>query len=395
MNDQAENQSDSFRSKIGAILFLTGIFFLNFISRVCMGPLLPAMEKDMGFSHTEAGFLFLMLSIGYFITMTTSGFISSKLNHDRIISISAFGVGAALLLISQGRSLASLQIALFILGLGAGLYLPSAVPTITSLVKPQNWGKAVAIHEMAPNLGLILSPVLAEIALYRASWQTLMIILGVLSLAVGPVYLIYGRGGDFKGQAPRPGVIASIVKERNFWIMMILFGLGVGGSLGIYHMLSLYMVNDAGLTRNTANSILAASRIIGLFIAFVSGWASDRFGVKPAIRTILILSGVATILLGAFSGLGLIIMVFFQAALSASFFPAGFAAISSVGRPEERNLVVALTIPMAFLLGSGALPYFIGFMGETFTFHLGISISGVIILMGAGLVSLLRFQPTQ
>ena len=37
----------SFRSHIPALLFLTGIFFLNFLSRIILAPLLPAVETDL------------------------------------------------------------------------------------------------------------------------------------------------------------------------------------------------------------------------------------------------------------------------------------------------------------------------------------------------------------
>lgn len=44
------------------------------------------------------------------------------------------------------------------LGLAAGLYLPSGVAALTSFVRPRDWGKAVAMHEIAPNGGMVLAP---------------------------------------------------------------------------------------------------------------------------------------------------------------------------------------------------------------------------------------------
>ena len=65
----AEPEVTSFRSHIGPILFLAGIFFLNFLGRIILAPLLPTIEKDLGLGHSEAGSLFLLISLGYFIAL--------------------------------------------------------------------------------------------------------------------------------------------------------------------------------------------------------------------------------------------------------------------------------------------------------------------------------------
>jgi len=41
---------------------------------------------------------------------------------------------------------------LFMLGVAAGLHMPSAMATITAMVNRQEWGKALAVHQTAPPL---------------------------------------------------------------------------------------------------------------------------------------------------------------------------------------------------------------------------------------------------
>jgi NNP family nitrate/nitrite transporter-like MFS transporter len=36
-----------------SLLFLVGIFFLSFISRIILAPLLPTIEKDLKIGHEE------------------------------------------------------------------------------------------------------------------------------------------------------------------------------------------------------------------------------------------------------------------------------------------------------------------------------------------------------
>ena len=351
MNEPELSDSDSFRTKIGAILFLTSIFFINFISRVIPAPLMPTMETDLGLGHSQAGSMFLMISLGYFVTMASAGLVSARLGQRRTIVVSALGVGTGMLLVAFSQSLFTLRLAFIVVGLGAGLYLPSGVASITHLIRRQNWGKALAIHEMAPNLGLILAPLLAELFLLRFSWRVILMVAGAASLCIGVAYALFGRGADYRNDPPSPAVILDLMKQRSFWLMMALFGLGVGGSMGIYNLLPLYMVNEGGLEREMANTVVSLSRVSGLFMAFLSGWAADRVGPKRAMMAILVGSGLSTLALGLLNGPWLWTMIFVQAAVTASYFPAGFAALSLIGKPRERNVVISLAIPLAFVVG--------------------------------------------
>jgi hypothetical protein len=52
-----------------SILFLSSIFFLSHNGRSITGPLLPALELDLGLSHADSGGLFIFLSSGYVVSL--------------------------------------------------------------------------------------------------------------------------------------------------------------------------------------------------------------------------------------------------------------------------------------------------------------------------------------
>ncbi|MEW5724288.1 MAG: MFS transporter, partial [Thermodesulfobacteriota bacterium] len=189
-----------------------------------------------------------------------------------------------------------------------------------------------------------------------------------------------------------PAIIRKLLRERSFWIMMVLFSFGVGGSMGVFNMLPLYLVAECGLARAWANSLLAVSRVSGLFMAFVSGAITDRVGEKHALMVFLAASGAATLLLGLLGGTPLAILVLVQAALAACFFPPAFAALSRIGEPSERNVVISGAVPLAYLLGGGAIPALVGYMGDHYTFAAGLALIGALFLSGPVLVAFLKFR---
>ena len=95
----------TFRDRLPALLLLTSIFFVNFLARIVLAPLMPAVESDLGFSHAEAGSLFLLISLGYFTTILASGFITCRLTHKQTIISSNIALGFALLVISFSTGL--------------------------------------------------------------------------------------------------------------------------------------------------------------------------------------------------------------------------------------------------------------------------------------------------
>ena len=123
---------------------------------------MPTVEKDLKIGHDEAGSLLLLIYLGYCVGLLASGFVSSRLSHRRTIFLSSIAVGFGLMIVSISHNLWAIRSSLIFLGMAAGFYLTSGVATVTELVRPEHWGKAIAIHELAPNLGFVIAPLLAE-----------------------------------------------------------------------------------------------------------------------------------------------------------------------------------------------------------------------------------------
>jgi NNP family nitrate/nitrite transporter-like MFS transporter len=321
-----------------------------------------------------------------------SGFLSARVTHRKTILFSAFAEALALALVSISHSLLSLLGSLLLLGLAAGFYLPSGIATLTSMVPAKHWGKALGVHELAPNLGFVAAPLISEALLHWFSWRSVLGFLGLISALCGWVFWRFGQGGTFHGQVPNPASYRILFSQSSFWIMVVLFGLGMGASFGIFTMLPLYLTADQGIDRPLANTLIGLSRVPGLFTTLMAGWASDRFGPRRTLLFVLFLTGLATLLMGFTSGAWLIVLVFVQPMLAPCFFPAGFAAISRLGSAESGSLGVSVAVPLGFLFAGGLLPVGIGILGDAGHFAAGIAGAGLLILSGSFLSRLLKLR---
>ena len=382
----------SLRSQIGPLLFLVGIFFLNFLARIILSPLMPTVEKDLKIGHDEAGSLFFLISLGYCVGLLASGFVSSRLYHRKTIFLSSIAVGFGLMIVSITHNLWAIRSGLIYLGIAAGFYLPSGIATVTGFVRPEHWGKAIAIHELAPNLGFLIAPLLAEALLGLFSWQGVLLLIGIGSIVAAVFFIFWGRGGAFLGEAPDSKTLRSILVEPSFWMMIVLFSLGIGASFGVYSMIPLYLVSEKGMERTWANTLLGLSRIPTLVIVLLSGWVTDRLGAKQTLRAIFLANGLTTMILGVVSGSWIVILLFIQPMIATCFFPAGFAALSRMGSPRIKNVAISFTASLGILLGGGAIPAGIGLIGELGSFSLGFILLGALLFAGVVVIQFLKFS---
>jgi MFS transporter, NNP family, nitrate/nitrite transporter len=349
------------------------------------------MEQDLHMTHAQAGSLFLFMSLGFSFAQFGSGFLSSRLTHRKALILSAIFVGIALIGVGLLRTLSAIFPALVLLGLAAGLHIPSALATMTAMVQRQDWGKAMGVHSSAPTLGLVLGPLLVAALMGVISWRILVISLGFLSLLAGTAFLYFGKGGDFPGDAPKPSALKQIIRLPSFWLMISIFIMALGGSIGLFTVLPLYLITERGLDKTYANTVLGLAQISGFLSALAGGWFADRIGPKKALSILLMAGGSATIFLGLSGDSWLLLFLFLQPAVMGAFFPVGFSALSRIAPPHLRSVVASVAVPIAFLVGAGLFPALYGILGQTHSFGLAYILAGSLMLSGPLFAFALRF----
>lgn len=383
ITDKNQNEAEgSIQSEAIAISFVVVIFFLNMLSRIGLAPLLPEIERNMNLAHAQAGALFLFVSVGYAIGLFGSTYVSSRICHHNQIVLSSVTVGAALLLFAWSEGIWSLRVSLIILGVTSGLYLPSGVATLTSIVRKSDWGKVLAIHQLAPNLAFICGPLMAAIFIPWISWRVLVCVYGLAAILLGFAFFKFRHAGNYCSLAPNYSVIKDLLKIRSLWVLIIMFSLALGVNQGVYSMLPLYLTAERGMEPGAANRLISYSRMAAFFIPLFAGWISDRKGLTGVLFVVCLTSGASVLILAGVPDNWITLAVFLQALSGVSFFPLGFAALSRMTQAENRNIAVALMVPVGHMFGAGLTPTIIGFAGDMGSFTYGFYFLGITTLLG-------------
>lgn len=360
------------------LLFLTLIFYLNFVARILLSPLAPVMESELGYSHAVTGSLFLLTSMGYFIGLFLSGLFSSRWTFTQTIQLSACGFGLCLVLMAFSGNIYQLGVLVAIMGMSAGAYLPAGMAKLTELIPAKNWGKGLAVHELGPNCAFFIVPLQVELLLQFFSWQQVLLTQGLLTLMIAAFYRLYAGTGGSRGVPPELATFKAFFRQKNFWKLVFLIGLGVGSTIGIYSMLPVYFI-EQGIARDLGNSMLSASRILSIPVVLIGGWLTDRIGIRRSLLIILLSGGLLTALIGLLHGYWLFIPVFLQPLFVVCFFPPAFKALALSVSDDLRSQAIAYTVPFGFFLGAGVTPMLLGMLGDAGLFELAfIGLGGLI-----------------
>ncbi|WP_045216217.1 MFS transporter [Desulfonatronovibrio magnus] len=379
-----------FKTFIPPLLSLTGLFFLNFLTRIILSPFLVYIRQDFDLSIAQSGELFLLLSLGYSIGLFGSAFISSQINHRTVVIISALGVGAALCIAALSVSILQLRACLLVTGLFGGLYFPSGFALLTSMVVPAHWGKAIAIHEIAPNLSFVTAPLLAELFIRTGlGWRWMLVLVGLYAFLAFVMFVRICRCGEEKTEKPNPSTYKQVARKPAFWALLVFFSLAVGSTQGVFAQTPMYLITSTSINPDWVNYLLSISRISGIFLVFWAGYMVDTLGVRRSLFIFMGLTGLCTMGLGVLGGSLLIAAVIIQPTMASCYFPAGFAALSKSFSAGMRPIAISLIIPTAVLVGGGVIPTVLGYFGDKDMFGTGFMLLGAVICLSVAAIRML------
>lgn len=374
----------SFRAVLLPVCLVALAFFVNYTDRAILGPLLVYLEVDLGLDHVQSTSLLFFLSTGFCSGMLLSGFITSRVRPRYLVGGSPIACGCALFLLSGITSIQEGRFLFTLLGACGGFYFTSAMATLGSIVRTEDWSRAVAVHELAPAVSFIVSPLIAEATATLWGWQGSMRCMGFFSVLAGLIFLVFGKGGRAKTDPPSVAGVVSGLKNPVFWLFTWMTALAVGGEFAPYSVLPLSLTAEQGLGSEEASQLLSFSRMACPLAVLFGGWASMRLGAKRTIVLFLLIHGFSlaamALPLSLVGKAGGFIAMAGQGTAASLVFPALFTLFARTFPYGQLAMLLAIAVPAATYMGAGLTPILLGASGEYLSFATG--------YLGFGLVCL-------
>jgi len=296
--------------------YLSGLlpffFFAHFghhMIPAMLRPLLPMIRTDLGLSYTQAGLMMSAFAMTSGVSQLPAGWLADRFGARLMVISGVTGVAIAGFLIGLSHSYIALIVFLMLAAIVGGGYHPASAAAISSSVPSEYRGRALGLHFVGGGSAFWVIPLVAAPIAVAWGWRSSYLTLAIPAIILGIVlYVLIGRWNqtrahDFQ-EVDSEVTITSVRVPWHKLVPFILISVATGTMIqSVSAYLSLYAVDEIGVSEAVAAMLMAISPAVGFFAAPVGGYLADRFG---SIKILLVISFLAiplVYLLGVVTGI--------------------------------------------------------------------------------------------
>lgn len=167
----------------GLLFFATTV---NYIDRQVLGLLKPVIEKDLGWSEVDYGWIVTAFQFAYALMMPFAGRLIDKLGTRLGYMLAVVVWSFAAMAHALARNAVQFGMARFALGFGESANFPAAIKTIADWFPQRERALATGIFNSGTNIGAVVAPLTVPYLAVHYGWQSAFIFTG----AVGFLWVV-------------------------------------------------------------------------------------------------------------------------------------------------------------------------------------------------------------
>ncbi|WP_223636464.1 nitrate/nitrite transporter [Planococcus sp. 4-30] len=252
-------------------------FDISFMIWVLLGALGVYITEDFGLSPSQKGMIVAIPILAGSFFRIVLGILTDRIGPRQ----TAIG-GMILTMIPLlwgflfGTNLTELYFIGILLGV-AGASFSVALPMASRWYPPHLQGVAMGIAG-AGNSGTVLATLFGPRLAEHIGWHGVMGVALIPLLMVFVVYLLIAKNPPSQ-PAPQPIInYFRVFKQKDTWYFCLLYGVTFGGFVGLTSFLSIFFVDQYGLSSVRAGDFLTLCVIAGSLFRPVGGMIADKIG---------------------------------------------------------------------------------------------------------------------
>ncbi|MEO6151947.1 MAG: nitrate/nitrite transporter [Croceibacterium sp.] len=277
-------------------LFAAFLYFdLAFMVWVLLGPLAPSISMELGLNAAEKGLMVATPTLAGAVLRIAMGFLVDRVGPKRTGAIGQIIVIAGLMtayLVGIDSFSGTLMLG-GLLGF-AGASFAVTLPLASRWYPPEHQGKAMGLAGMG-NSGTVLASLFAPLLAKAFGWNAVLGLVCIPLVVVLVIYLVLAKDSP---STPAPQKLASYAEplaDQDAWWMMLFYLVTFGGFSGLAASLSIYFVDNFGLTPVQAGYCGAACVFAGSLVRPMGGALADKIGGIKTLTMVYLVAAAALI----------------------------------------------------------------------------------------------------
>ncbi len=369
--------------------FLFLLYIIAYIDRINVGFAALQMQQQLSLSDKVYGIGAGMFFAGYLLFQVPSNWMLQRVGARRWIALLIFAwgiVSCSMLLISSIRSFYTMR---FLLGVAEAGFFPGIIYYLKLWFPAAARARSVALFmTAAPMAGVVGGPVSgALLGLHHAGlagWQWMFLLEGIPAILMSGVVLYYLRDkpqdAPWLAESEKEWLTSTLEAEKHLvprakvspwdtvrigsvWLLCLVY-FGMSTTIyGISFWLPKLIRSQSGFSNLQIGFVSALPYIVTAVAMVVVAHSSDRTGERRLHVTLCAVVGTIALVVAAYTGSFVIMMVSISVALMAADSMYGpFWALPTTMLPSAISAMSIAFINSLGNLGGFAGPYFIGLL---------------------------------
>lgn len=280
--------------------FLATLSIITFIDRLAIAVTGPSIQKDLGITPAEWGWVLSAYVIAYAVFEIPSGALGDKHGYRKELTRITIWWSFFTAITAVCRNFWQLAAARFLFGLGAAGAYPNMTGVLYRWLPARERARGQGVIWAASRFGGALAPLLLVPANKHLGWQAVFVILGV----IGAIWALAWWKWFHDKPAEQPGITAEEVAEigsdehaghsgtpwkqlfglPQLWLISFAYLFYAFGSWFFFGWFPTWMVKGAGFTVDEMGLYGSIPFLLGVVGNLVGGVLCDRLAARIGIR---------------------------------------------------------------------------------------------------------------
>ena len=366
-------------------LILVGVMFATwgvvFLDRMTQLYLAPYIVSDLHLSGTQIGLITSITAMTWAISSLVFGALSDRVGRKRVLLPMVLMFAAISCLSGAARGFWDLMILRGLMGIAEGPCWSVIVALVEQASDPRHRGRNVGFVVSAGAIvGQFVGPVLATQVATHFGWRAAFIAAGLPGFIAALLIWRFVRepkktvaAQEAAAATTAWGDVRVLLRSRNVWLCCLGSASFIAWLMLQNLFAPLYIVKVVHQPATTAGFLLSAAGIGTIFVGYVSVLLMDRFGRRPLLAALALLSLVsplALLILPLYQHLSVLTVILFCTQGGLGIGPLAMVLLPAESVPPRlAGAAIGLVNLCGELVGGALLPTIAGHLSETVGTH--------------------------
>ena len=261
--------------------------------------LLPIIRKDLGLSFTQGGSLAAATTLVYALMQIPAGYLSDRFSPKRLFCIGIFGSTLLALTFGLVANYWQALVNQMLSGFFRALLFTPGMALLTGWFPPNRRATATGLYLIGGYSGSVIFNLVGPLLVARFDWRFSFISIASVGIIAILFLIRFGKDAPPTGERRKGNMLEALqlFRHKVMWVCGGIQYIRFGVVQGITYWLPSLLINEKGLSLQSAGFIIAIQVVLMSPSNIIGGYISDR--LKNPILVIAVSLGV----LGTTTGL--------------------------------------------------------------------------------------------